>query len=91
MNAPDDLEAMRERNREIIAQRLGYPDGTVEAEREIERRCPDYCAWFSKGDMPGQPGPRYGARIRNARFSDPTYYGTTPNEVVKQIEADHRS
>ena len=37
--------------------------------------------------MPGQPGPRYGARKRNATWRDSTYYGATPDDVVAEIEA----
>ena len=84
-------DSLRERNREIIAERLGYPPETVEGEREIERRCPGFHAWYSAGDMPGQSGPRYGARIQNARYSDPTYYGETPDQVVAEIQAEHRT
>jgi hypothetical protein len=82
---------MAERNREILAERLGHPPETVEGCCEIERRCPGYFAWYSDGTMAGQPGPRYGARVENARYSDPTYYGNTPDDVVAQIQAEHRT
>ena len=75
---------MAERNREILAERLGYPPETVEAEREIEAACPGYFAWYSDGSMTGH-GPRYGARKRNYRFADPTFYAQTPAELIERI------
>lgn len=53
-------------------------------------RCPGFTAWWLPGDMPGQPPPRYGARVetRGTRYRDPTYYVETPDQVVAEIEAD---
>ncbi len=81
---------MAERNREIIAERLGYPEGTVEAERLVEAECPEYFCWYSKGGMAGQPGPHYGARLRHARYCDPDYYADSPEALIAKIQAGER-
>jgi hypothetical protein len=85
-DSPGPSEELREKNREVLAERLGYPAGTVEAEREIERACPGYFAWYSDGTLQEQP-PRYGARKRDATFRDPTFYAETPAGVIAAIRS----
>ncbi len=88
---PDDPGSMVERNRVILAQRLGWPDGAVEACREIERACPGYSVWYGTGDVRENMPPHYSARKHDARYRDPTYRGETPAAVVAKIQAEHRT
>ena len=82
---------MAERNREIVAQRSGYPPETVEGCREIERACPGYFAWYGVSHMPGQDHtPRYGACRTPSRWGDPDYRGDTPAAVVAAIRTGER-
>ncbi len=76
--APPGAE-MTERNRELIARRLGYPPGVLDGERAIEAACPGYGAWWD--------GDRYGARKLGAR-GGPQYSGATADEVIDAILAD---
>ncbi|MFB4314362.1 hypothetical protein [Actinomadura sp. 21ATH] len=50
-----------ERNREILAERLGWPDGALEACRELEQRHPGWSLWYDIGGLPASPVPRYRA------------------------------
>jgi hypothetical protein len=84
----EDTRSLAERNRELLAERLGWPAGTIEACRSIEARCPGYAAWWSEGDMSTPEGAPYAARVKGARSADRTYYGRDADDVVAQIEAD---
>lgn len=45
---------MCERNRELIAARLGWPAGAVDSVRAIEQACPGWTvAWFGDWTLPG--------------------------------------
>ncbi len=70
---------MTERNRELIARRLGYPPEVLDGERAIEAACPGYGAWWD--------GTAYGARRLGGR-GGPQYSGATADEVIDAIMAD---
>ncbi len=76
--APPGAE-MTERNRELIARRLGYPPGVLDGERAIEHACPGYGAWWD--------GTRFGARKLGARVGDPLFSGATADKVIAMIQA----
>jgi hypothetical protein len=45
---------MAERNRRLIAQRLNWPPGALDAVRAIEAACPGWAAsWFGDWTVPG--------------------------------------
>ncbi len=76
--APPGAE-MTERNRELIARRLGYPPEVLDGERAIEAACPGYGAWWD--------GARFGARRLPGRSGDPLFSGATADEVIAAIAA----
>lgn len=87
--AADQQKAMTiQRNREILAQRMGYPPATVRACRELEERFPGWSAWYDPGDLPGQQGPHYAARRRRAGFGDPILRAESPDALAVRIGAD---
>jgi hypothetical protein len=58
---PEDWSLMRERNRELLAGRLGWPDGALRACRELERQYPCYRATWTDGGLRPDPEPGYRA------------------------------
>jgi hypothetical protein len=56
-----------ERNRELIAERLGWPEGAVEVCREVEARWPDWRVHYDNGRVPGGPGPGYVASLEQSQ------------------------
>lgn len=53
----------RERNREVIAERLGWPYGALAACRELEACHPGWSVVFNTGGLPSQPEPAYVAYL----------------------------
>jgi hypothetical protein len=78
---------VQERNRELVAERLGWPDGAIEACRKVEAAHPGWYSWWSPNPWPPRDGPAYGAARINARWNDPTLYADTPEELAELIEA----
>ena len=76
---------VQERNRELLAERLHWPDGALAACRELEAAYPDYSAYWGRGWCARQPG-YYASRTDNSRT--PTLYGATADELGKILAAD---
>ena len=78
-----------ERNREILAERAGWPAGTLEACRDLEHRHPGWHCWWSArpwrrdGDVPD--GAAFGAAPHSRGLAD-SLYATTPDELRHLIE-----
>jgi hypothetical protein len=83
-----------ERNRELIAERLGWPEGAVEACRELEGRWPDWRVDYDTGRVPGSPGPGYAAGLDQSLFwlgYRPALRAPSPEELEELIrDADAR-
>ena len=79
----------REHNRELIAGRLRWPDGTLDACRQLEAGHPGWYAWWSRnpwrrdGQVP--PGPAYGAASADAHCGEPSLYAATPGALAPLI------
>lgn len=52
------------RNVELIAQRLGWPDGAVQACAALEAEFPRWMVFWSKGGLPVSPEPAYRAVLQ---------------------------
>ena len=79
--------AASERNREIVAERLGWPGGALEACRKIEAGAPGWYCWWTSTPYP-DPGfqPAYGAAlIRHSPLGNPPIYARTPAELAELI------
>ena len=78
---------MRERNREVIAERLHWPEGALEATRQLEAEYRGYTVWWGTGRA-SNPKPGFYAN----RYSDygrkPTLYGETATGLQAQLAAD---
>jgi hypothetical protein len=80
---------LAERNRELLAERCGWPDGALDAVRDIEARYPDYFAWWTAQGYP-DPVPGYGA-ARREQLTPQSVHGATPEKLAEAIEADIKS
>jgi len=85
----DDREAMRERNRELLARRAGHPPETVEICRDLERRFPGWSVWYSKRDFLDHRYPHYAARLRDPHFRDPCLHASDPEELAVLIKGEN--
>lgn len=82
MGPHDDL---RERNREILAARLGWPDGAIEEVRELEESHPGYSVYWGTGRLTS-PRPGYYASLPDERAG--IFYGATAGELDAKLTAD---
>ena len=79
-------EATQERNRELIAQRLRWPDGALDAARSLEARFPGYRVWWGTGWVT-DPKPGFYA-VREADYGrGPTLYAESAVDVAASITA----
>jgi len=69
-----------EKNRALIAERLGWPDGALEACRKLEAEFPAWMVFWTKGGLPRDPNPGYRAVTWNARRRGYAY-GKTAEEL----------
>lgn len=86
--------AVQERNRKLIAARLGWPDGALDACRQLEAARPGWYAWWSRnpwrrdGKVP--PGPAFGAARVDAHGGEPSLYAATPDALAVLVTAGSR-
>lgn len=75
--------SIRERNRELLAQRLNWPPGALDACRAIEREFPGWYAWWSstRGGYGASPAQVPAIRSR-------TYYSQTADGLRTQLRHD---
>jgi len=83
-----------ERNRELLAGRLGWPDGALDACRHVETGHPGWHVWWSRNpwrrDGQAPPGPAYCAARKDARWNDRSLYAPTPEDLALLIAAEGR-
>jgi hypothetical protein len=84
-NAGLDI-AVQERNRELLAERLSWPDGALEACRQLERKHEGYSTWWGKG-WSGDPKPGFYARPTEEQRGQ-TLYGRTDEDLSVAIASD---
>ena len=81
---------MAEHNRDIVAERLGWPDEAVEACRETEAGAPGWHCWWTPSPWP-DPGfaPAYGAaQIERRPLTAPNLHARSPDELAELIKAE---
>jgi predicted DNA-binding transcriptional regulator AlpA len=80
-----------ERNRELIAERVGWPTGAIDVCRRIENDFPGWAVWWSPANpITGYEHPDgYVAQILDAGSADDrvSAFGETPQQLVDQIRA----
>ena len=82
---PVDLE----RNRELLAARLGWPDGALGACRQVEAQHPGWHVWWTRhpwrrdGHAPSLPA--YGAARVEPHCGDQNVYAVTPDALAPLI------
>lgn len=80
MQDPDPM-----RNRELLAERLEWPEGGLPACLALEKDFPRWIVYWVKGDLPAEP--RRGYRARYGNRSE--VFGATPEELrTALVEAD---
>jgi hypothetical protein len=75
------LVSLREKNLPLLAERLNWPAGALEAVQAVEAEFPRYLAWWSPGGWCGDPGfyaIRPGDRAR-------TLYAANPGKLTVLI------
>jgi hypothetical protein len=84
---PNPLPAgMAERNRAVIAERLGWPDGALEACQDLEQRHPAWHVTYVLGGVPSAPTPGYRAYLRDPYLRpDQAQFAATPDEMSALI------
>jgi hypothetical protein len=82
-----DEEKFMERNREIIAERLGWPEGALEAVRKLETDHEGYVAYWSTWGSEGEGF--YGLRQSDRLIPRPiVHYGKTPDDLSSVLAKD---
>jgi hypothetical protein len=73
------------RNRRIIAEYLGWPEGVVEACEQLDRAHIGWSATWSDGDSQAKPKVGFYAERQGRRTGEPMAYGATPEELSAVI------
>lgn len=71
------------RNRELVAERTGWPDGALVACLAIEEEYPLWTVYWDLGLKERPPGFRAVVNIRNVAYQ---CYGKTADELVEQLK-----
>lgn len=75
-----------ERNREVLAERLGWPIGAVEECRAVEAEEPSWNVWWVPGGLPSQPEPGFTAhRGDDACSEQQDLFAATAGELLREI------
>ena len=80
---------LRELNRELLASRLGWPDGALEAVRKLEADHEGYLVFWSPGEWSTGRGPGFYGR-RHGDMRNPMLYATTAEGLAALLEEDSR-
>jgi hypothetical protein len=83
---PTDTE-FKERNREILAERLKWPPGALEAARALEVQHPGYAVYWGTG-RPSNPRPGFYALRDDGTSRGRTFYGESPMDLAATLVAD---
>jgi hypothetical protein len=78
---------VKERNRELIAERLGWPEGALEAVRQLEGQHPGYSVFWGEGRV-SDPRPGFYAMRDGDSHWRPTFYGATAVDLSIALAAD---
>lgn len=81
---------VQERGREIVAERLGWPEEALARCQGLEEKHPRWYSWWTPFPYP-DPGfsPAYGARLVNGPAGDSAIYARTPDELAELIETEN--
>lgn len=75
-----------ERNRRLIAERLGWPDGALEAVVQLEQAHPEWNIWWTRGGLPlGAPAGYRASLRRHGHHCEP--HGATLDDLRVQLVA----
>ena len=85
---PQESRDLRDRNRELISQRLGWPDGAVDAVRKLESEHDGYLVYWADGVWPFEYGAGFYARRDNGRTYPDVLFATTPEELDAILSVD---
>lgn len=80
---------LRERNREVLAERLNWPEGALEVTRRIEAMNPGTSVWWGIGRL-SDPKPGFYARRGDGHHAR-TYYGETAIDLQNALAATFRA
>lgn len=85
----------RHHNMPLIAERLGWPDGTADRLMEVERRFPGWGAWYRVAASRKIPAGSCTARLLDPpRGYDPELFAPDPDalaELIATAEAERRA
>ena len=84
-------DELAERNRDILAERLNWPDGTAEQLRDLEKKYPEWSFAYLRGGLPMVPNALYTAQLRGHRWNArPLEAHTIPQleELVRRADGD---
>lgn len=78
------------RNRQLIAERLGWPEGSLEKCTALEEEFPNWTVYWTVGGTPQDPNPGYRASLRMHRHSSELYAPTDAGlrEQLAAIDAE---
>ncbi|MBT2541975.1 hypothetical protein J7E99_14990 [Streptomyces sp. ISL-44] len=77
-----------ELNRELIAQRLGWPEGAVEESRAVEAEEPGWQVWYVIGGLPSEPEPGFTARQAEGPYSNERLFAASAAELLRAIRRE---
>jgi hypothetical protein len=87
--SPEDWLLMAERNRDLLAERLGWPAGALAACRDLERQYPCYRAMWTNGSSLG-PGPGHRTwHDSAASWTRRTHVAADPATLAALVADDH--
>lgn len=76
-----------EENRTLIAERMGWPDGAVEACRDLEREFPSWTVYWVSGELPAAPRRGFQAIFDDHHHRMARAFGETPEELRENLAA----
>lgn len=74
------------KNRELIAERMGWPAGALVDCIAIEREFPEWMVWWVRGGLPWTPHVGYRASLR-MHAHEAELYASTADELRAQVAA----
>lgn len=81
---PEPGPELAARNRRIVAERLKWPDGAIDACERIERDHPGWNVYYAARPWPTLKSGYYATRLHSHRL-ERRLYGATANELATSI------